>query len=802
MQDRWDRWLWKTGLLTLGVGACFQTTVAEELRGPFQRVASFPVFQNTDPDEETVAEIVAAAQNGTLLVYTDGETENLGLVDISDPTNPSPEGVIPLGGEPTSVAVREGLALACVNTSPDFVNPSGDLQIVDLSSRSIVRTIPLGGQPDAIAISPDQRYAAIAIENERDEDLGDGEPPQAPPGFLVIVDLMGSDPQLWTTRTVDLVGIPTLFPNDPEPEYVDINGANLAVVSLQENNHLVIIDLASGRVIQDFPAGTVDLEMVDDEENDLIEQVASLTQVPREPDAVAWTSRVTFASADEGDLFGGSRGFTHWSLAGRVLYEPGNSLEHMAARLGQYPEDRSENKGVEPEAVEFGRYGPERFLFVGSERANLVFVYELSRQALDGPEPQLRQVLPAGVGPEGLLAIPERDLLIVANEVDDRGDKIRSSLMIYQYTGETAYPALVSENREGATTPIPWGALSGLAAERGDDSTVFAVHDSFYQKSRIYEIDRSTSPARITDELVLHDHADRLIEALEDLKAELPGTDDFDPTSFVNGDGTVNLDLEGVARDLESESFWLVSEGAGNLEGGVSDPDNRPFESPNLLIRAVFNPGFPPFVEPFDLIAEVIPLPLELTRNQLRFGLEGVAALGNPASGEVRNLYVVFQRAWEEAGDPETVARIGRYDRFRQTWTFVHYPLDEPTSANGGWVGLSELTHLGRGQFAVLERDNQGGPDATVKRIYRIDLSAVDFRPHEETADFELIEKSLVIDLLEEGVFDFTAGLTPEKLEGLAILSDRSALLVNDNDGVDDNNGETLLVELEDLFRE
>jgi hypothetical protein len=172
--------------------------------GPVRRVASFPVFLNTSADVETVAEIVAAANGGNLLVYADGATGNIGFVDISDPHDPQPGGAVSVGGEPTSVAVVGRYALACVNTSADFVHTSGNLEVIDVDTRSIVRTIPLGGQPDSIAISPNGRHAAIAIENERDEDLGSGEPPQAPPGFVVIVDLVGS-PSHWSTRTVDLV---------------------------------------------------------------------------------------------------------------------------------------------------------------------------------------------------------------------------------------------------------------------------------------------------------------------------------------------------------------------------------------------------------------------------------------------------------------------------------------------------------------------------------------------------------------------------------------------------------------------
>ena len=40
------------------------------------------------------------------------------------------------------------------------------------------------------------------------------------------------------------------------------------------------------------------------------------------------------------------------------------------------------------------------------------------------------------------------------------------------------------------------------------------------------------------------------------------------------------------------------------------------------------------------------------------------------------------------------------------------------------------------------------------------------------------------------------ASSVPDKLEGLAVTSDRHALLVTDNDGVDENDGETIFLEL------
>ena len=770
-------WTTLSALLVLLV-ALTAADVAAQDRGPFRRIAHFPVFLNTDVDDETVAEIVAASEDGRTLVYTDGQTENVGFVDITDPAQPAADGVVAVDGEPTSVAVAGSYVLAGVNTSESFVAPSGALQVIDLVTRTVVRTIDLGGQPDSIAVSPDRRYAVVVIENERDEDLGDGAPPQAPGGFAVIVDLVGEVAD-WTTRMIDLTGIATLFPADPEPEYVDINEINQAVISLQENNHLVIVDLASGMVIADFSAGTVDLIQVDDNENDLIEQTASLDDVPREPDAVAWTALDRIATADEGDLDGGSRGFTIFDTLGNTVFEAGNSVEHLMARIGHYPEDRSENKGNEPEAVEFGDFGDSHYLFVGSERSSVVVVYHLT----DGAAPQLVQVLPASTAPEGLLALPQRDLLVVASEEDARDDKVRSTISIYQrFQGGSQYPRITSTNRENGT-PIPWAALSGLALHPTDPDVAYTVHDSFYRRSRIYTLDLASEPARIVAELELSDRDDVLRNALTQLAGQLPGAEDFDPDDLIDVDGAVNLDPEGVAV-REGGGFWLASEGSGNLMAGVSDPEDRPFRSPNLLLGIADN----------GTIDRVVLLPTALTANQLRFGFEGVTVGGDGA------VYVAFQRAWQDAGDPADRVRIGRWAD--GAWSFAFYPLDDATSPNGGWVGLSDLTDLGDDTFAVIERDNQGGPDATVKRIYTFSTDGVAFAAEGAPGGFPALTKTLATDLIADGHLGTTGGPVLEKWEGLLALPDGSALIVNDNDGVDDSNGETQLLRINALFTE
>ncbi|MGH3823862.1 MAG: hypothetical protein ACRDRA_13680 [Pseudonocardiaceae bacterium] len=300
----------------------------------FDRVATLPVFRNSAPGQQTAAEIIAATDDGRLAVYTDSPAQQIGFVDIADLAAPRPAGVLPVPGEPTSVQIVGDLALVAVNTSASFTEPSGRLVVVDVRRRAIVAEHDLGGQPDSIDVSPDGRYAAVAIENERDEDVNDGRIPQLPAGFLAILDLTGA-PAGWPVRRVELTGLADVAPEDPEPEFVSINNRNQVVVTLQENNHIAVVDLASGRIVTDFTAGTGTASGVDTVEDGTIRLDGTVT-LPREPDAVGWLDDRHVATADEGDLVGGSRTWTVFDTRdGSVVFSSGAELEQLAVRYGQ-----------------------------------------------------------------------------------------------------------------------------------------------------------------------------------------------------------------------------------------------------------------------------------------------------------------------------------------------------------------------------------------------------------------------------------------------------------------------------------
>jgi hypothetical protein len=725
----------------------------------FQHVGTFSVPSNLPAGEPlttiTSAEIVDVSRDGNTLVYSDSLSGRIGFIDISDASNPVAGGVIEAGGEPTSIAFTGGWVLAAVNTRADpdgegplneFDLPSGELVVLELSSRTVVRRIALRGQPDSIAISPDQRYAAIVIENERDEDENEGLIPQLPEGSVQVIDLRDA-PETWMPATVDLTGVAEIAPEDPEPEFVDINGKNQAIISLQENNHFVVVDLRTRSIVTHFSAGTATVDAIDATQEELGPQETGVIALResvtrrREPDAVAWIDDDTFASANEGDYEdanggeGGTRSFTVFNVNGNVEWESGNAFEYEIVRAGHYPESRSSNKGNEPEGLEVATIGGRRYLFVGSERANVVGVYDVTRGT-----PEFVQILPTGIEPEGIKAIPNRNLLAVSAELDglDEDFEVRSLVTLYALRRRPAsYPMLLSAD-EGST-PIPWVAISGLSGDPRERNTLWAVSDSALAQSFIYRIDASRAPAVIEERIAV-------------------------------GAADGALDLEGIAARAEG-GFWLASEGLLATEEHAGRT--------NAILQ----------VDAAGAVLATVQLPEALVAQATASGFEGVAVTGTAADGD-ETIWVAIQRPWKD--DAAGFAKIGRYDVAKAEWTFALYPLDAVESPNGGWVGLSEITKLPDGRVAIIERDNQIALDARIKRLYTFDPAASTFAAYGQT--LPALQKTLLRDVLED--LDARSISVPDKLEGAGVTADGRLFLATDNDGVDENYGETLFFSL------
>lgn len=147
----------------------------------------------------------------------------------------------------------------------------------------------------------------------------------------------------------------------------------------------------------------------------------------------------------------GSRSFSIYDAAGNVVFDSGSDFEEITARLHEQgvlnfnadnedPEadDRSDNKGPEPEALTIGKVGERTYAFIGAERVGGIFVYDVTdprnaqyvtyvnnRDFSVGYDDKNYEATKAAgdLGPEGLTFVDKKDspngeyLLISGNEV-------------------------------------------------------------------------------------------------------------------------------------------------------------------------------------------------------------------------------------------------------------------------------------------------------------------------------------------------------------------------------------------------
>jgi len=271
---------------------------------------------------------------------------------------------------------------------------------------------------------------------------------------------------------------------DVEPEYVTISpDSKKAWVTLQENNGIAEVDLVSGTILRITPLGTIDRMVagnaIDPSDRD---NKISLGTWPVKsfllPDAIDYflVNGVGYLiTADEGDareytafdeqvrvgslnldatifpnatnlklpanlgrlrvtrtggqtnnvyttLYGfGGRGFSIYKAStGQRVYESGKSLEERVQGASLYDDDRSDDKGIEPEGVTVGLMNGKPIAFVGLERADAVAVYDLSNPAA----PEFLQLVRTGDAPEGVLFVSAqnspngRSMLVVSSEGD------------------------------------------------------------------------------------------------------------------------------------------------------------------------------------------------------------------------------------------------------------------------------------------------------------------------------------------------------------------------------------------------
>jgi DNA-binding beta-propeller fold protein YncE len=415
------------------------------------------VVPGGDKGSEIVA--VQAASARALLMHSKGGPSEGGAVelfDLADPAAPRSLGVHALALEKgeglTSLALPPSGAWFVAVAKAEDPRARGRLLVCALEDGRVLASFETGVGPDCVALDPSGRAALVANEAEEFAEVGDQLVSE--PGSLTLVRI-AEDPTRSEVREIPLRE-PALAPTDGrllerkvgrtreiplgagpeflEPEVVAfLPGAERALVTLQENNEVALLDLAAGAVLRRFPLGHT-RHAADLAGADAFADTATLF-ARREPDGIAVTPDGRhFVTADEGDTepsvdktaagqpASGGRTLSVFALeSGALVGDTGPELDRAAARAGLYDKKRSKKKGCEPEMVlAFERAG-RTLAAVTLERSGALALVDLA----DPAHPRVVALVatgkdPFGDEPEGLARYRDpksaADYLYVANE--------------------------------------------------------------------------------------------------------------------------------------------------------------------------------------------------------------------------------------------------------------------------------------------------------------------------------------------------------------------------------------------------
>ena len=540
-------------------------------------VGSTPaVAENFD---ESAAEIVAYHSGSKTAFLVNSNSGAVDVVDLSDVTSPTITLQIDVAGDvETAVADLSDGDLGGVNS----VDVSGDHMAVAVEADTkqdtgyiafynvdgtFVSAVAAGALPDKVGFSPDGKYAVVANEGEPNDDYSND-----PEGTITVIDVSGGFdiPVVATADFTDfnVGGSKSLsgpvrvsaksesVAQDLEPEFIAFSDdSGTAYATLQENNAVAVIDLASADVtmvlgigfkdyglpgneidasnrdggvnlnswsifgtympdgfdsyavngvtylvtanegdgreyvsdatdeadctaqggflfddgdcfhyldeirVRDLDASQFTDDLVaklgaDFQDQDKLGRLKMITDQGLE-DASACTTLATtgqpIAYPDETPVAGcvyqdiysfGSRSFTIWNLdTGRPVFDSGSDFEVITAeQLGGFfnasndsndGDDRSDDKGPEPEAVEIATINGNVFVFIALERVGGLMVYNItnpqSAEFVQYVNPRdftvdddaVEANLAGPLGPEDIKFITQDDemYLLVSNEV-------------------------------------------------------------------------------------------------------------------------------------------------------------------------------------------------------------------------------------------------------------------------------------------------------------------------------------------------------------------------------------------------
>lgn len=217
------------------------------------------------------AEITAFDAASKRLFVVNGANGTVDVLDLSTPSAPKLLGTISVAGLGTgvnSVAIHDGLVALAIEASPK-TNP-GTVAFYNAADLKLINSVRVGAQPDMLTFTPDGRTVLVANEGEPNSyGLADSVDPEG--SVSVITVNRGGTPTVATadfrafngqeaalrSQGIRIYGPGASAAQDFEPEYIATSeDGRTAYVTLQENNAVAIVDVATAKVSAIKPLGT------------------------------------------------------------------------------------------------------------------------------------------------------------------------------------------------------------------------------------------------------------------------------------------------------------------------------------------------------------------------------------------------------------------------------------------------------------------------------------------------------------------------------------------------------------------
>lgn len=256
-------------MLPLVAMTAFAACSKDDTKNPENKedASTFEEIGSIDIGDKGAAEISAydASSKRLFVVKNDG-VNMIKVLDLSDPAKIVAVHEIPTNsGAVNSLSVFDGKLAAAIEATNKTL--PGRVDVYNTSTYTLIKTIPTGALPDMVTFSPDGKFILTANEGEPAADYS-----ADPVGSVSVISVDNN----YSVTNIDfgsfegqkdallqkgfrIFGPNASFAQDIEPEYITIShDSKTAWVTLQENNAIAKIDLATKTATDIFPLGFKD----------------------------------------------------------------------------------------------------------------------------------------------------------------------------------------------------------------------------------------------------------------------------------------------------------------------------------------------------------------------------------------------------------------------------------------------------------------------------------------------------------------------------------------------------------------